>query len=99
MHRVFAGGEQAEAESGQSIGFRKCARNDYIWNAAYEIEHGVTVEMEVGFVDQDHGVWSGVDYFQKCIAADGLSGWTVGIGDGDHSCCRRDAGKEAVERE
>jgi hypothetical protein len=64
---------------------------------ADEIDHRFAVKMEVGFVNQDHGVGCALAISIKLLARGHAAGRAVGIGDGDDLGARRDGREQALE--
>ena len=96
-HQLDRAGEQAEAQAGKSVGLGKGARDDEIGNVADQIDHRFAVEVEVGFIDQQHGVRRAASDLEKLRARGDGAGRAVGIGDGDDFGARRDGGEQALE--
>ena len=80
-HQFDRPGQQAEAQTGESVGFRKCARHDEIRHGADQIHDRLAVEMEVSFIDQQHRMRRALRKFQQLRARGHGAGRAVGIGD------------------
>ncbi len=77
---ILCGDHRAEAKSCEACGFGKSPGDEEIRVAANPRDGGEAGKLRVGFVENDNGVGSGVQYFSESGGPNKSSCWIVGIG-------------------